>query len=394
MRFAFLILYLLFLCVPHANAQQNYTDTPFAPWMEEETSRLSATATTSNETLKPQKLSLSQIEKVIRPSHQAPKQQDIFSANLDQITEEPSRLEELYATRVIDEPEQFGYDLFKRTDNEYTTEQSLPAGQALDHYILSAGDELNIIVRGQINSRERHRINSEGLLVVDQLPPIMAAGRPFKEVVDELKSETLSLHNTQIFVSLSAVRQVSVLVIGNVNKPGRKTLTAFHSILDALNAAGGITKTGSLRRIKLVRNGKSHYIDLYHLLMNSSASAQSDRLLQDGDRLIVPPIGPTVAVSGHVKRPGIYEIRPREKLSLSQILNLGGGLLSPGQNRFMRLEYTKDGTETVQDIHDVKQRIFGDSLAIVMCLSSPRVFKREPVRSPFPVIQGKRETMI
>lgn len=103
--------------------------------------------------------------------------------------------------------------------------------------------------------------------------------------------------------------------------------------------------------------------------------------LRDGDRLIVPPIGPTVGVAGGVKRPGIYEILPRlrghmhkphgasEHLSLEDMLNLAGGVLSPGQNRYMKMGLTADGRETVDDITDPHRPHFGDG-AILMVASS------------------------
>lgn len=72
--------------------------------------------------------------------------------------------------------------------------------------------------------------------------------------------------------------------------------------------AGGIEKTGSLRQIKLVRDGRSTQIDLYALLLYGSTHI--DIQLRDGDRIIIPSIGPTLAISGEVKRPGIYEILP------------------------------------------------------------------------------------
>lgn len=68
-------------------------------------------------------------------------------------------------------------------------------------------------------------------------------------------------------------RQIEHLVIGDVEKPGRKTLTPFHSVLDALIEAEGIKRSGSLRRIKLVRGGRSEFVDLYHMLMQGGSSA-------------------------------------------------------------------------------------------------------------------------
>ena len=279
-----------------------------------------------------------------------------------------STLENIYSERIIDELEQYGYDLFDATPSPKTS--TIPAGTVQGDYILSAGDTLNIVLRGQMNTRDDYEINNQGLLIIKDFPPIVAAGRSLKGVSEDLQAAVESHHNTQIYVSLSNIRQIGVLVVGHVKNPGRKNLTAFHTVLDALSEADGIEKTGSLRRIKLVRKGKSYFVDLYQLLMASGGGA--DKLLQDGDRIIVPPIGSTMAVSGSVKRPAIYEIRKGEKLSLHQALGLGGGVLTPGQNRYMKLENTKDGEETVKDIRAPKNKIFGDGAILMVAQSEQK----------------------
>ena len=96
-------------------------------------------------------------------------------------------------------------------------------------------------------------------------------------------------------------------------------------MVDALIEAGGIAKDGSLRQIRLVRGGGSTAIDLYALLLHGSGL---DLQLQDGDRILVPPLGPTMAVAGKTKRPGIYELLPGEdKQALAAALGLDEGTL-------------------------------------------------------------------
>lgn len=268
-----------------------------------------------------------------------------------------SRIENYYAGRIVDELEQFGYGMFL---NESIAHNLKPNGGVQDDYVLSVGDKLHIILRGQINSQKIYPVTSNGLLTLDNLPPIPAAGRTIAEVTSALKSQMSSMPNVDLYVSIDQVRQISVLVIGHVNKPGRQSLTVFNTLLDALSSAGGIHKDGSLRSIKLVRQGRTQLIDLYSLLIH--ATDMSDIALKDGDRIIVPPLGPTLAVAGSVKRPAIYELRKTlkgmyhhpenvsEVLNLEEILALSGGLLAPGQNRFMHLSLTQNGQEQVIDV--------------------------------------------
>ncbi len=273
-----------------------------------------------------------------------------------------SILENAYGRRIIDDVRQFGYDMFDTAPKKESA--ALPAGIVQDDYVLSAGDKIDVVVRGQENTRKSYTVDHQGLLVIDNFTPLSASGQTLGTIRAALEQEARLMHNTQVFVSLSGVRQINVLVVGHVPRPGRQMMTSFNTVLDALGAAGGVEKTGSLRRVKLVRGGQSTFIDLYSVLMQDKAGA--DMALQEGDRLIVPPIGPSVAIGGNVKRPGIFEINRNEKLSLAEMIGLGGGVLTPGSNRFMKLELTPQGQETVTDIDDRQIRTFGDGAILTV----------------------------
>ncbi len=302
------------------------------------------------------------------------------------IEEKPDRspLEEMYSGRIVDELEQYGYDLFNRHVERYGARKTienedgeearyndnLPSGAVQDNFVLGFGDRLNITFRGQRNDQKTYKIDNDGRVIIDGLPPIPAAGRTIAQVRAALNAHAKTLHNTEIYVSLDAVRQIGVLVVGHVNKPGRHNLTVFHTVMDALAAAGGIDKTGSLRQIKLVRDGRSAVLDLYGLLMHGSANM--DVSLRDGDRIIVPPIGPTMAIAGQVKRPGIYELqtelqgmwhKPESRsaqISLNEALEFAAGTLSPGDNRYVHLYMSADGHERVRDVSKPFAPVFGD----------------------------------
>jgi polysaccharide export outer membrane protein len=280
-----------------------------------------------------------------------------------------SPLEDMYSERVVDELQQFGYSLFTQPSVSERTD-SLPAGAVQDSFVLSIGDQLSVTIRGQRQLRLTTEISNEGMLIIDEFTPIPAAGRTLGQVRTQLESEVAQLYNTDVFLSLTKVNQVNVLVVGNVNMPGRKTLTGFDTVLDALSAAGGIEKTGTLRQIRLIRDGRTIMIDLYGLLMYGSDN--SDLALRNGDKIMVRPLGPTIAVAGGVKRPGIYEILPAlqanwespdtksQRLSLNDLLDMSGGVLSTAQNRYIRLAMTASGQEQIQDIIDPLSRVFGD----------------------------------
>jgi polysaccharide export outer membrane protein len=339
-----------------ASAQAQQLASSFgASWMEDDSKEIENTPLRDDtEEIAPKRLTLEDLESLTAGK-------PLTKASITMKASE-TPLETMYSDRADEDLELFGYDLFSNGDDKPS--DTLPAGVVQDDYILSNGDKIEITIRGQEQSRKTYIITTQGQLITDHFTTIAASGKTLGEVRKTLEDEAARLHNVDIGVSLTGPRQIDVLVIGDVTKPGRKTMTAFHSVLDALSEAEGVKKTGSLRRIKLVRGGKSEFIDLYAVMMQGGSSA--DKKLQDGDRIIVPPIGPTVAISGAVKRPAIYEIKRGDNLSTLEMLGMAGGVLAPGSNRFMRLSLSPDGREVVEDVSEPGKKIFGDGALLTV----------------------------
>lgn len=388
--FVFISVLLLALAPLTARAESNLPRA-FAPWMaleREASERRPVPREREIENFRPHLRPFATAEKntkipVITPEDTLELIEQIYNTGESTQT---SALEDAYSKRVVDELQQFGYDLFGAKNKEKSAKNgtrennnapdfSLPAGAVQDSFLLNIGDKITVSFRGQRQDSKTYSIDGNGQLIIDDLMPVTAAGRPIGEVRESIKAQTDALHNTDVFVSLDAVNQVNVLIVGHVEHPGRQTMTVFHTVLDALMAAGGIEKTGSLRQIKLIRDGRSTVIDLYALLIHSSPIM--DISLRDGDRIIVPPVGPTVGIAGGVKRPGIYEILPvlkgmehdpleaSQKLSLNDLLDMAGGVLTPGRNRFLGMGVTKDGRETVAEVSNPLAPVFTDG-AILM----------------------------
>lgn len=276
-----------------------------------------------------------------------------------------SALEKSYSERLRSTVLQFGYDALPQ--KPATT---VSAGAAQDSYILEAGDELSVLIRGQDNITTTTTITNDGQLVITDMPPIQAAGRNLKSVTEELKLLLGSTYNKDVFLTLTKVRQMSIMVIGNVAHAGQVTLSTFNTVLDALAAAGGVQKTGTLRQIKLIRNNQGTIIDLYGVLVYGSVT--SDLSLRDGDKIIVGTLGPSLAVAGAVKRPAIYEILPAnralfvdrddnsQKLSRDDLLDFAGGALTPANTRYLRFDVNNSDTDVLSDVPNGMLRIFSD----------------------------------
>jgi protein involved in polysaccharide export with SLBB domain len=253
----------------------------------------------------------------------------------------PSRLEQIVSSRAGMQLQQFGYDQLG-LGREVTVPET---GAVADDYVMGPGDEVVVSLRGQENTDVRVTVDRNGQVVLPRLAPIAASGRSFgafRQTLDAAVSRAYVA--TKASVTLGRVRQVTVLVSGEVNVPGQRIATGLSSVVDALLLSGGVKKTGSLRNVNLVRAGKTYTVDLYGVLAGSVGVGSAGMRIADGDRIIVPPLGPTVAVAGLVRRAGIYELPAHSSgMSARALLALAGGQEVRGRYRLAVQRIEADG---------------------------------------------------
>jgi protein involved in polysaccharide export with SLBB domain len=221
-------------------------------------------------------------------------------------------------------------------------------GTVGDDYAVGVGDVLAVTLRGRRDADVRVAVDGAGMVVIPELRPVPAAGRTLGEVRAALRVEARTrLTETDAFVSLAEARPVVVTVTGEVARPGRKVLGPFAGPLDALAAAGGVLRTGSLRSVTLVRGGTRTRIDLHAFLDGSGDAA--DRPLRDGDRIVVPAMGPVAAIAGAVGRPGLHELT-EAPLTATGLAALAGGVVAGPAPRWTRLGIGSDGRERAEEI--------------------------------------------
>ena len=269
-----------------------------------------------------------------------------------------SPIEREYQQRLGDGTlRQFGYDLFR------TSPSGAPLTGAIGgDYILGIGDELIVTFQGATPSSQTARVDREGRLIVGQLPPVRAAGRSLSSVRSELAASThRTLLGTEVNATVGAVRSISIFVGGEVGSPGAYQLTSLADIAAAIAQAGGVRRTGSLRHVRVVRAGGSFEVDLYGLLGIGSPSTTR---LREGDRVIVPVLGSTVAIAGGVSRPGIYELRG--PASVGQLLDYAGGAVRPRGSRVSISRIEADGSEIFLRGTSVATRLIaGDAVQVI-----------------------------
>lgn len=256
-----------------------------------------------------------------------------------------SPVEDVFSQRAGQELLLYGYNQIGRHISEAPT-----TGQVQDDVILGTGDKVMVTFRGQRDDSKTYTITPQGELIIKGMEPITASGLTVGALRDRLENETArNLSNSTVFVSVKSLRQIAVTVMGEVTHPGVFTLNPFQTVLDALAMAKGISKNGSLRNIKLLRAGKTVPLDFYKLLMQGDLGTPLQ--LRDGDKIMVPVLGETIAIAGDVKRPGIYERSlDNSTFNFDDVLRLAGGALRPGANRFVKLSLNSWGDERVTDI--------------------------------------------
>ncbi|CAO3419528.1 SLBB domain-containing protein [Azospirillum argentinense] len=280
-----------------------------------------------------------------------------------------SAIEAAYSERAGSVLLQFGYDQFgaepPRRDG---------SGGVQADYTLGPGDELLVTLRGQKSSSKRHIIDAAGLLTADDVRPVVAQGLTLADLRAQLANAvTASFPDTEVYVSVTEIRRIGVLVTGAVARPGRQDVGAFATLIDALTAAGGVTRAGSLRRIRLFHAQTAGDVpstglpvDLYDLFMTGDGASAGIRL-RDGDRIFVPPLGPTVALAGPLKRPGVYELPPdQDRLPAAAARDMAGGFLRPGAHRALRYAIGPNGEELAEELADADATRLSDGDLLLM----------------------------
>jgi protein involved in polysaccharide export with SLBB domain len=252
----------------------------------------------------------------------------------------PSRLEAIYSQRAGRPLVQFGYDVL----GVPTPVSVIQIGAVQDSYMMGEGDEVVVVLRGQENTTYRQRVNRDGQVILPRLTPISASGRSFAEFRALLERQVAQGYlSTDAYVSLGEVRQIAVFVSGEVRAPGVRNLNAFATPLDAILLSGGVSKTGSLRNALVIRGGETVPIDLYSVL--TPVDGVKIPSLRNGDRILVPPLKNTVAISGYVRRPGIYELDDKHSsVNADLLVQLAGGIEIPGNYRYSTTRLEADGT--------------------------------------------------
>ena len=219
---------------------------------------------------------------------------DMISEDMFLEDEDPT----LYRGRKV-----FGRDIFNKEDLTFEPVMNIATPQS---YVVGPGDEVKVDIYGASQKSTSYTVSPDGDIVIDGYGPINLSGLTVKQANARLRSTLGSRYSSSsIKLTLGQTRTITVNVMGEVQNPGTYSLSAFASVFHALYMAGGVSSIGTLRNIKVFRNGKEiSVVDVYDYILNGKLSGNVR--LHDNDVIMVGPYECIVDVAGKVKRPMFY----------------------------------------------------------------------------------------
>jgi polysaccharide export outer membrane protein len=243
------------------------------------------------------------------------------------------RLDQVAAMRLADRlrrPRVFGLDIFRNTTTQFNPMLSGPVNP---DYRLGPGDELVLILTGDVELAHQLAVTREGFVVIPQVGQLYVANLSLEQLRDLLYARLGRVYSgvkrgasatTHFEITVSRVRVNQVYVTGEVSRPGAYSVSALGTVMNALYQAGGPTERGDFRGVRITRNGQVvDTLDLYDYLLNGNT--RGDIRLEQGDVVFLPPRSRRVLISGSVIRPALYDLAPSE--DLKELIHMAGGLL-------------------------------------------------------------------
>ncbi len=226
----------------------------------------------------------------------------------------------------------FGHDLFNNKNLTFESSMNLATPQ---NYILGAGDDVNIDIWGASQDSFTETISPDGTITIEGIGVLQLGGLSVSQAKEKVKRMLESRYQeSEIDLTLGQTRSITVSIIGEVEMPGTYTMSAFATVYNALYMAGGPNDIGTLRNVRVYRDGKlMSTVDVYDFLLNGILSG--DIRLQDNDVVTVGPYDALINVTGKIKRPMLYEMKEGENLGL--LLKYAGGFTGDAYTKAVRI---------------------------------------------------------
>jgi len=227
----------------------------------------------------------------------------------------------------------FGYSIFNNKGGTFEPNLKIATPQ---NYIVGPDDEIIVDINGYSEEHYNLTVNPDGFVKINKVGNVFVAGLSIEEVKTKLIKKLSSIYvglkkaggsasptNLYASISLGNIRTVSVTVQGEVNFPGTYSVPSLARVFNVLYLAGGPNENGTFREVQLIRRNRViSTIDLYDYL--TQGYSKNDFLVHDQDIIKVGVYKTRLELKGKVKKTGIFETLPTEKLDFV-INNFAGG---------------------------------------------------------------------
>lgn len=225
---------------------------------------------------------------------------------------------------------------FNTPRNLAGTRASMPSSEGWD-YRIGVGDVLDIVVwdypelamPGTVNRSPEEsglRVGANGTFFYPYVGQVEAKGRTPGAIRDDLANRLAAyVSDPQVEVRVVGYKSQAISVTGEVESPRRQPLTDVPlTLLDAIDAAGGLTKEADPRDVRVTRAGRTYSVDMQAFL-EGGASANNP-VLRNGDVVSVGRISLQEAyLLGQIVKPSTIDLT-RENVTLTQAVTRVGGL--------------------------------------------------------------------
>ena len=241
----------------------------------------------------------------------------------------------------------FGRDIFNNKRLSFEPQMNIATPQ---NYVLGPGDQLVIDIYGATQESMKLTVSPDGEITIPEFGPVRVSGLSVASAQAKIRGKLGGYYqSSQIKTTLGQTRTIMVNVMGEVRVPGTYTLSAFATVFHALYMAGGISELGTLRSIKVYRQGRQiSVVDVYEFILNGRLAGNVR--LQDNDVIQVGTYDCIVDISGKVKRPMAYEMRHGE--SLSTLLKYSGGFTGDAYKKLVRVLRNSEEMKSVYNVEE------------------------------------------